>query len=91
MKRFSPSIRNFGISIEECVIYLKNVAVHNYTIITRISSSNFACFFLYRESIHDVFDVFDVRTDRETTWSPNVGRSCQRRGLCRSVPASFLR
>ena len=90
MKLFLPSIRNFDISIEECEIYLKNMTVYNYTIITRISSSSFA-FFLYRESTHDVFDVFDVRTDRETTWSPNVGRSCQRRGLCRSVPASFLR
>lgn len=87
MKLSLPSIRYFDISIEKCVIYLKNVAVYNYTNLIQ----QFPLFFLYRESIHDVFDVFDVRTDRETTWSPNVGRSCQRRGLCRSVPASFLR
>lgn len=84
MKLFLPSIRYFDISIEKCVIYLKNVAVYNYTNLIQ----QFPLFFLYREN---VFDVFDVRTDREATWSSNVGRSCQRRGLCRSVPASFLR
>lgn len=59
MMLFLPSIRNFDISIEECEIYLKNMTVYNYTIITRISSSSFACFF-YIAKVPTMFSMYSM-------------------------------
>lgn len=75
-------IRYFDIWIEECVIYLKNVAVYNYTIITRISSSSFPCFF-YIAKVSTMFSMY-------STYVPIVKQLSRRMWVARVKDEGFV-